>query len=208
MFEKQNRKFPSGSVVRTPCFHWGCGFSPWLGNLRSHKLRSKAKRTNQTKPKDVAYCCSVARHVQLCIPWSAARQASLSFTVFQNLSSGSCSLSQWCCPTISSSVAPFYSWPQSFPASRSLPVNWLCTSGGQNIEASTSASVLPMNIQDWFPLGLTRLISLVSKGLSRVSSKKKKKVSSSTTVWKHQFFGSHPSLWCNFHIHTWLLEKP
>ena len=73
-------------------------------------------------------------------------------------------------------------------------------SGGQGIGASTSASVLSMNIQGWFPLGLTRLISLPSKGLARVFS--------NTTVQKHQFFGNQPSLWSNSHIHTWLLEKP
>ena len=72
-------------------------------------------------------------------------------------------------------------------------------SGGQIIETSASASVLPMNIQGWFPLGLTGWISLLSKGLPRVFS--------STTVWKHQFFGAQPSLWSNYHIHTWLLEK-
>ena len=93
--------------------------------------------------------------------------------------SNSCPLSQWCHPTISSSVAPF-SFSQSFPASGSFPMSQLFTSGGQSIGASTSASVLPMNIQDWFPLGLAGLISLQSKGLSRVFS--------NTTVQKHQFF--------------------
>ena len=92
------------------------------------------------------------------------------------------------------------SCPQSFPASGSFPVSRLFASGGQSVEASTSASVLSMNIQGWFPLGLTGLISLQSKGLSRVFS--------NTTVQKHQFFGTQPSLWYNSHIHTWLLEKP
>ena len=109
-----------------------------------------------------------------------------------------CPLCQWCYPTISSSVVLFFSCPQSFPASGSFPMNQLFASGGQSIGAS--ASVLPMNIQGRFPLGLTDLISLLSKGLSRVFS--------STTVWKHQFFCSKPSLWSNSHIHTWLLEKP
>ena len=108
--------------------------------------------------------------------------------------SNSCPLSQWCHPTSSSSVAHFSSCPQSFPTSRSFPMS----SDGQSIGAS--ASVLPMNIQDWFPLGLTVLISLVSKGLSRVFS--------SITVWRHQFFSAQPSLWSNSHIHPWLLEKP
>ena len=84
--------------------------------------------------------------------------------------SNSCPSSQWCLPTISSSVVPFSSHLQSFPASGSFPMSQLFTSGRQSIGASTSASVLPMNIQDWFPLGLTGLISLQSKGLSRVFS--------------------------------------
>ena len=109
-------------------------------------------------------------------------------------------LSQWCHPTISSSVTPFSSCLQSFPASGSFPMSRLFISGGQSIGASASASVLPMNIQDWFPLGMTGLISLKSKGLSRVFS--------STKIQKHQFFGTQPSLWSNSHIHTWLLENP
>ena len=84
--------------------------------------------------------------------------------------SNSCSLSGWCHPTVSSSVIPFSSCLQSFPASGSFPVSQPFASGGQSIGASASASVLPMNIQDWFPLGLTDLISLQSKGLSRVFS--------------------------------------
>ena len=91
-------------------------------------------------------------------------------------------LSQWCHPTISSSIAPFSSCAQSFTASGSFPMNRLFTLGGQSIRASASASVLPTNIQSWFPLGLTGWISLLSKGLSRVSF--------STTIWKHQFFGN------------------
>ena len=101
--------------------------------------------------------------------------------------SNSCPLSQWCHPTISSSVISFSSCLQSLPASGSFLMNWLFTSGGQIIGTSVSASALPMNIQDWFPLGLTSLISLLSKGLSRVFS--------NTTVQKHQFFGAQPSLW-------------
>ena len=107
--------------------------------------------------------------------------------------------SQWCHQTISSSVVHF-SCPQSFPALGSFPMSQLSISGGQSTGASASASVLPMNIQDWFPLGLTDLISLQSKGLSRVFS--------DTTVQKHQLFGAQLSLSSNSHIHTWLLEKP
>ena len=88
--------------------------------------------------------------------------------------------------------------PQSCPASGSFPMSQLFTSGGQSIEAS--ASVLPVDIQGWLPLGLTALISLQSKELSKVFS--------STTVWKHQFFGTQHSLQSNSHIHTWILEKP
>ena len=114
--------------------------------------------------------------------------------------SDSCPLSQWFYLTISSSAVPFSSCLQSFPASGSFLMSRLFMSGGQSIGASASASVLPINIQDWFPLRLTGWISLQSKGLSRVLS--------NTTVQKHQFFGAQPSLWPNSHIHTWLLEKP
>ena len=110
-----------------------------------------------------------------------------------------CPLSRWWHPTISSSVVPFSSCPQSFPASGSFPMSQLFTSGGQSIGASASTSVLSVDIQDWFPLGLTGLISLQSKGLSRVFS--------NTAVKKHQFFGIQPSLSSNSHIYTWLLEK-
>ena len=111
-----------------------------------------------------------------------------------------CPLSPWCHPTISSSVIPFSSCLQSLPASGSFPMSQLFTSGGQSIRVSASASVLPMNIQDWFPLELTCWIFLQSKGLSRVFS--------NTTVQKHQFFGTQLSLWSSSHIHTWPLEKP
>ena len=111
-----------------------------------------------------------------------------------------CPLSQWCHPTISSSVVPFSSCPESFPASGSFPMNWLFASGGQSIGVSASASVLLMNTQDWSPLGWTSWISLQSQGLSRVFSK--------TTVQKHQFFGAQLSSQSNSHIHTWPLEKP
>ena len=119
------------------------------------------------------------------------------------LSPGVCSnsypLSQWCYLTMSSSVAPFSFCLQSFPASGSFPyLSQFFASGGQSIGAS--ATVLPMNIQDWFPLGLTGLIYLQSKELSRIFS--------NTTVQKHQFFCIQPSLWSNSHICTQLLGKP
>ena len=114
--------------------------------------------------------------------------------------SNSCPLSQWCHPTILSSIVPFSSCLQSFPASGSFQMSQFFASGGQRIGVPASASVLPVNILDWFPLGLTGLISLQSKALWRVFS--------NITVQKHQFFSIHPSLWSNSHIHTWLLEKP
>ena len=111
-----------------------------------------------------------------------------------SLSPGVCSnacLLSWCPPTISSSVALFSSCPQSLPASGSFPMNWLFVSGGQSIRTSASASVLLMNIQNLFLLGLTGLISLLSQGLSRVFF--------STAGQKHQFFGAQLSLWSNTH---------
>ena len=103
-------------------------------------------------------------------------------------------LNQWCNLTTSYSVTPFSFCFRSFPTSGSFPMSLLFTSSGQSIGVSALASVLPMNIQGLFPLGLTDLISLKSKGLSRVYS--------STTIQKHQFFGSQPSLWTNCNIHT------
>ena len=114
--------------------------------------------------------------------------------------SNSCPSSWWCHPIISSSVVPFSPCLQSFPAPGTFPMSQFFSSGGQTIQASASASVLPMNIQYWFPLELTGLISLQSKGLSIVFS--------NTTVQKHQFFSAQFSLQSNSHIHTWLLEKP
>jgi len=113
--------------------------------------------------------------------------------------SNSCPSCQWRHPTISSSVVPFSSCPQSLPASESFPMSQLFAWGGQRIGVSALASFLPMNIQDWFPLGLTGWISLQSKGLPRVFS--------NTKVQKCLFFGIQLSLWSNSHIQTWLLEK-
>ena len=128
--------------------------------------------------------------------WTAAHKASLSFTISRSLlklMSIELVMSPnhlvLCCPLLLS---------QSSPASGFLPVSWLFASGSQS--TGVSALVLPMNIQGWFPLGLTGLISLLSKGLSIVFF--------SITVQKHQFFGAQPSLWSSSHLHTWLLEKP
>ena len=147
-----------------------------------------------------AFCLFVVQslsHVGLFVtPWTHARLPCPS------LCPGICSnlrpVSRWCHPTISSSVVPFSSCPQSSPASGSFPVSQLFASGGQSIRAL--ASVLPMNIQGWFPLGLTGLISLLSKGPLRVFC--------STTIRKHQYFSTQLSLWSNSHTPTWLLEKP
>ena len=111
--------------------------------------------------------------------------------------SNSCPSSQWCQPT--NSVIPFSFSLWSFPEPGSFPMSQFFTSGSQRIEVSASASVLPKNIQDWFPLELTSLISLKSKGLSRVFF--------NTTIQNHQIFGTQFSLWYNSHIHTGLLEK-
>ena len=132
-------------------------------------------------------------------PEAAACQASLSI-MNSGACSNSCLLSWWCHPTISSSVFPFSSCLKSFPASGSFQMSQLSASGGQSIGVSASISVLPMNIQAWFPSRWTGWISLQSKGLSRVFS--------NTTVQKHQFFGTQLPSQSNSHIHTGLLEKP
>ena len=119
------------------------------------------------------------------ILWTATHQASLSITSSWSLLN-SCPLSQWCHPTISSSVVPFFSHFQSFPASGSFQMSQFFTSGGQSNRVSASSSVVPLNSQDWFPLRWTGWFSLLSKGLSRVFS--------NTTVQKHQFFSTQLSL--------------
>ena len=120
-------------------------------------------------------------------------------SLFLRVCSDSCPLSQWCYPNILCPTTLFFCL-QPFPASGCFPMSQLYASSGQSIGTSASASVLPMNIQGWFPLGLTGLISLQSKGLSRVFS--------STTIQKHHIFCGQPSLWFNSHIYTWLLDKP
>ena len=116
--------------------------------------------------------------------------------VYSNL----CPSSRWCHPAISSSVVPFSSCPQSLPESGSFPMSQVFSWGGWSIGVSASTSVLPMNTQDWSPLGWTGWISLQFKGLSRVFS--------NITVQKHQFFGAQLSSQSNSYIHTWPLEKP
>ena len=131
-------------------------------------------------------------------PWTAARQAYLSFTISQSL------LKIMSIESVMPSKYLILCHPllflfQLFPASVSFPMNQLFASGGQSIGASSSASVPPVNIQDWYPLGLTHFISMLSKGLSRVFS--------NTTAQKHQFFGAQPFLLSSSHFRTWLLEK-
>ena len=123
---------------------------------------------------------SVAQSSGSVTPWTVACQASLSITNSQSPPT------RWCHPTISSSVIPFSSCLQSFPASGSFPMSLFFTSSVPSTGVSASASVLPMNTQDWFPLGWTGWVSLQSKQLSRVFS--------NTTVQKHQFFGAQLSL--------------
>ena len=133
--------------------------------------------------RNVDCCCS--EHAQLFCPSPSPR-----------VCPSSCPMNRWCHPTVSSSVALFSFCLQSFPASEFFPASQLFASGGQSVGASASA--LPKSIQDWFPLRLTGLISLLSKGLSRDFS--------STRVQKHQFFSALLSLLSSCHIHTWQME--
>ena len=143
----------------------------------------------------VLFSCSVKSLQPL-----GLQHAKFSCLTFPGVCSNSCPFSRWCHPTISFSVVPFSSCRLSFSASGSFPMSLLFASSGQRIGGSASALVLPMNIHNWFSLGLTGLISLLSKGLSSIFP--------STTVQRHQFFGPQTSLSSNSHIHTWLLEKP
>ena len=153
----------------------------------------------KTRPK--TYCCTVAQSCPtLCDPMVCRTPGLPLLHCLPQLAQTHVHRSQWCHSIVLSSVSPF-SCPQSFPTLGSFPVNQLFTSGGQNLRGSAWASVLPMNIQGWFPLGLTGLISFVSKGLSRVFS-------TTTTVQKHQFCSTQSPLWSNSHIHTSLLENP
>ena len=147
----------------------------------------------------VSYCCSVAQSCPTLRPHGLQHARPPCSSATPGVYSNSCPLNWWCHPTISCSVIPFSSCPQSFPASGSFPRNQFFASGGQIVGPSASGSVLPMNIQGSFPLGLTSLIFLLSKRLSKVFS--------NTTVQKHQFFGAQLSLQSNSRIHIWLLEK-
>ena len=149
------------------------------------------------------YVVQLLSHIQLfATQWITAHQASLSF-LSPGVGSNSCPSGRWGHPTNSSSPTLFSFCLQSFPTSGSFPMSQLFASGGQSIGASVSSSVLPMNIQDWFPLGLTGF-DLLAKSWTRGTHR----VLSNTIIQKHQFFGIQLSLQSNSHIHTWLLEKP
>ena len=167
------------------------------------KLWTMKNRTEMsqdgTKHQSVQFSSVAQSCPTLCTPWITAHQAPQSITNSQSYSN-SCPSSWWRHPDILSSVVSFSSCPQSLPASGSFPMSHLFAWGGQSTGVSATASVLPMNTQDWSPLGWTGRISLQSKGLSRVFS--------NTTVQKQQFFSAQLSLWSTSNIHTWPLEKP
>ena len=149
---------------------------------------------------NVRSCCSVAQWcLTFCGPMDCSTPGSLFLHYLLEFAQTHVHGVKWCHPIISSSITPFSSCPQSFPVSEPFLMSWFFASDGQRIEASATASVFPMNTQDWFTLELTVLISLQSKGLSGDFS--------NTTVWTDKFFITYPSLWSNSHIHTWLLEK-
>ena len=171
-----------------------CGWAAVKGKINKCILRKDQSKTRNS----VQFSCSVVSNSLRFHGLQHSRLPCPSPT--PGAYSNSCPLSWWCHPTISSSVFSFSSCLQFFPSSGSFPMNQFFISGGQIIGASASTSVLPMNIQGWFPLGLNGLISLQSKGLLRVFS--------NTTVENLQFFGAQLFLWSNPNIHTWLLEKP
>ena len=152
-----------------------------MNDLKGSEGIQKQRKSNQETVVQSLSCVWL-----FATPWTAACQAPL-FSTIPQVCSNSCPLSWWYYLTISSSATPFSFCLLSFPALGSFPMSQLFSSGGQSIRASASASVLPVNTQDWFPLGLTGLICLSSKGLSRVFS--------STIVQKHQSFGTQPTLW-------------
>ena len=162
-----------------------------------HSQKTMRQNRVSSKLKNIHHFSSVTSDAMT--PWTAALQASLS-SPSPGTHSNSCPLSWWCHSSSSSSVIPFSSCLQSFPASGSFQMSQYFVSGSQSTGVSVLASVLPMNIQDWFPLRWTGWISWQSKGLSRVFS--------NATVQEHQFFSAQFSSQSNSHIHTWPLEKP
>ena len=163
----------------------GCSISFYLEAWQQHLQSGESQLAFLVL---LAFCCLISAVAQLCLTLCNPMDCSTpGFPVRQLLiCSNSSALSWWCYPTISPSVIPFSSCLQSFPASGSFSMSRFFTPNSQSIGASASASVLPVNIQDWFPLGFTGWISLQSNGLSRVFS--------NTTVQKHQFFSTQLSL--------------
>ena len=167
---------------------------PWWKQLRNSELKGQVVHTKLL----VQFSHSVVPNSLWPYGLQHARPPCPSPT--PGVHSNPCPLSQWCHPTISSSVVPFSSHLLSFPALGSFPMSQFFASGGQSIVVLASASVLPTNIQDWSHLGFADGITLQSKGLSRFFS--------NTTVQNNQFFGAQLSLYFNSQTHTWLLEKP
>ena len=155
--------------------------------VRNSDSANPHSNAGETCPNGLCYCSVTKTCLVLCRPHGLQHTRLPCPSVSPGVCANSCPLSQWCHPTISSSVTPFSSCLQSFPVSGFFQMSQSFTSDGQSTGASASASVLPMNIQDWSPLGWTGWISLLSKGLSRVFS--------NTTVQKHQFFGTQLCLW-------------
>ena len=190
MVERSDRMWSIGEGDGKP-LHYSC-----LENPMNSMKRQNDRVLKEKLPRSVGF---IIKYIQLFVtPWGVEHQAFLLFTISWSLLK-LLSIELVINPTSSFSITHF-SCPWSFPASGSFPMSWLFSSRGQSIGASASASVLLMNIQGWFPLGLTALISFQSKGISRVFS--------STTVQKHQLFSTQPSLCSNSLICTWLLEKP
>ena len=183
---------PNFCKVKSPLYSTG-NHSVRCGDLNGREIQGRGG-IFVVEQKHTQHCKAAIVQSLSCFqfsegPRTAAHQASLS-SLFPRVCSNRSLLSRWCHSTISTSVAPFSSCSQSFPASGSFPMSWLFALVGQNIGASSSASVHPVNIQGRFPLGLTGLTSLLSGGPSSLFS--------STTIWRHQFFGAQPSLCSNY----------
>ena len=180
----------AGTGWRHACPHWGQMSNRWITSMLSFQdLKERIISLSS-----VQFSCSVVSDSLQPHGPQHGRPPCPSPTPW--VYSNSYPLNQWCHPTISSSVVPFYSHLQSFPASGSFQMSQFFTSGTQSIEVSASASVLPMNSQDWFPLGLTGWISLQSKGLSRVLSKDTVQIDAKASILLHSAFFivqlSHP----------------